>query len=66
LLQFLADVFKNRSTQELATVVRISGSTSDPKVGEWEAIRKLIGNSISHTVLPGFLDDSKGTASTKP
>jgi hypothetical protein len=66
LLQFLADVFKNRSTQELATVVRISGSTSDPKVGEWEAIRKLIGNSISHTVLSGFLDDSKGTASTKP
>lgn len=66
LLQFLAYVFKNRSTQEVATVVRISGSTSDPKAGEWQAILKLIGNGFFHAVLPGFLDDSKVKASSKP
>ena len=63
LLQFLAEVFKNRSTQEVATMVRISGSTSDPKVGEWQAILKLIGNGFFNAVLPGFMDDSKATAS---
>ncbi len=58
-LQFLGSVFKNRSTQEVATVIHISGSTGDPKASEWEAIRKLIGNGFSHAVLPGFLDKSK-------
>jgi hypothetical protein len=62
-LQFLADAFENRSTQEVATVIRISGSTSDPEVGEWQAILKLIGNGFSNAVLPGFPDDSKATAS---
>jgi hypothetical protein len=66
LLQFLADIFKNRSTQEVATEVRISGSINDPKAGEWGAIGKLIGNAFSHAVLPGFHDDSKAVSSSKP
>ncbi|MBN1545052.1 MAG: DUF748 domain-containing protein [Syntrophaceae bacterium] len=65
-LQFLLNVFESRSTQEVATVLQISGSTSDPKAGEWQAILKLIGNSFSHAVLPGFQVDSKGAASAKP
>jgi hypothetical protein len=65
-LQFLVNVFESRSSQEVATVVQISGSTSDPKAGEWQAILKLIGNSFSHAVLPGFKDDSRGDASAKP
>lgn len=56
LLQALAVLLKNRSTREVATVTRISGSTSDPKVGEWEAIRKLIGNGLAKAILPGFQD----------
>ena len=56
LLQFLAGVFKNRNTQEVATVTTLSGSIDDPRAGEWEAIRKLIGNGLSHAILPGFLD----------
>jgi hypothetical protein len=65
-LQFLAYVFKNRSTQKVATVIRISGSTSDPKASEWEAIGKLIGNGFSQAVLPGFLDKSKAVDPPKP
>jgi hypothetical protein len=64
-LQFLADVFKNRSTQEVGTVVRISGSTRDPEAGEWGAIGKLIWNGFSNSVHPGFLNDSKATNSPK-
>jgi hypothetical protein len=66
LLQFLASVFKNRSTQKVATVIRISGSTSDPQASEWGAILKLIGNGFSHAILPGFLPDSMAAVPPKP
>ena len=55
LLQFLAYLFKNRSSQEVATVVRLSGPTSDPKASEWEVIRRLIGNGFARAILPGFM-----------
>lgn len=55
-LQFFAGVFRNRSSKAVATVTRISGSTSDPKATEWEAIRKLFGNGLAHAIRPGFLD----------
>ncbi len=55
LLQFLAYVFKNRSTQEVAAVVRISGPTSAPGTDEWEVIRRLLANGFARAVLPGFL-----------
>ncbi len=64
-LQMLANLFKNRSSKAVATVTRISGSTSDPKTNEWEAIRKLIGNGLSHAILPGFLDKPKVEAAPK-
>jgi len=54
-IQLLAEMLKNHRTQELATVVRLSGSTSHPKVSEWEAIRGLIGNGLLRAVRPGFL-----------
>jgi len=58
-LQALANLFKNRSSKQVATVTRISGSTSDPKLSEWEAIRKLLGNGLFRAILPGFLDQGK-------
>jgi hypothetical protein len=64
-LQVLATLFKNHSTKTVATVTRISGSTTDPKTNEWEAIRKLIGNGLSKAILPGFLDKPKD-APSKP
>jgi len=57
LLQFLAFVLKNHSTQEVATVIRVSGSTIDPQADEWEVIRRLIANGFARAVLPGFLDE---------
>lgn len=54
-LQFLAYVFKNRASQDVATVIRISGPTADPQASEWEVIRRLFGNGFSRAILPGFL-----------
>ena len=58
-VQWLANLFKNRSSKQVATITRISGSTSDPKLSEWEAIRKLLGNGLFRAILPGFLDKGK-------
>lgn len=65
-LQVLANLFKNRKSKAVATVVRISGSTQDPQTGEWEVIRKLIGNGLSRAILPGFLDKPKDPEKPKP
>ena len=54
-LQFLAFLFKNQATQDVATVIRISGPTGDPQANEWEVIRKLFGNGFARAILPGFL-----------
>jgi len=66
LLQMLAGLFKNRSSRQVATVTRISGATSDPKLSQWEAIRKLIGNGLAQAILPGFLDKPQGDKPAKP
>jgi len=58
-LQGLAGLFKNRSTKQVATVTRISGPTSDPRLSHWEAIRKLLSNGLFRAILPGFLDQDK-------
>ena len=65
-LQFLATLFKNRTTREVATVIRISGSTSDPTTRKWEVIRKLIANGLFRGILPGFLDKPPALAPPPP
>ncbi|WP_257310433.1 DUF748 domain-containing protein [Geothrix fuzhouensis] len=58
-LQFLANLLKNRESKEVATVIRISGATGGPQANEWEVIRKLIANGLAHAILPGFQPDPK-------
>lgn len=65
-LQFLANLFRNRDSKAVATVVRISGSTGGPDMNEWEVIRKLIGNGLSHAILPGFLAAPKTAVPDPP
>ena len=55
-LQGLANLFKNRATKQVAMVTRISGPTSDPRMSQWEAIRKLLSNGLFRAILPGFLN----------
>lgn len=65
-LQFFANLFRNHTTQAVATVVRISGSTHEPKASEWEVLRKLIGNGLSRAILPGFMEKPKAAEPLKP
>lgn len=60
--QVLANLFRNHASQDVATVIRISGSTSDPKTSTWEVLRKLIGNGLGRAILPGFLTRPKPEA----
>jgi len=66
LLQGLASLFKNSSTGQVATVIRISGSTRDPRMSEWEAIRKLVGNGLFQAIRPGFLGASAPAKAGRP
>lgn len=66
LLQFLAYVLENHTTQEVATVVHISGSTRAPETSEWEVIRRLIANGFASAVLPGFRDGSTPADARSP
>jgi hypothetical protein len=66
LLQFLAWVLKNHTTQEVATVIRVSGSTADPKADEWDVIWRLIGNGFADAILPGFRDASTSVIPPRP
>jgi hypothetical protein len=66
LLQFLADIFKNSSTRNVATVVHISGPTGKLEADEWKAIRKLIGNGFSKAILPGFMNQSNEHKEASP
>jgi hypothetical protein len=65
-LQALAGFFKNRRTRAVATVTHLSGPISGPKVGEWEAIRKLIGNGLFSAIRPGFLEKPAAETVAKP
>ena len=66
LIQGLADLFKNRSSQDIASVTKVSGSTSAPKASEWQTLKQLLGNGFFRAILPGFLapaapDPKQGT-----
>jgi len=65
-LQFFGNLFRNHSSHDVATVVRISGSTADPKTKQWEVIRKLFGNGFANAILPGFLNKEKPPEKKKP
>ena len=55
LVQGLADLFKNRASQDIASVTRVSGSTQSPKASEWQTVKQLLGNGFIRAILPGFL-----------
>jgi hypothetical protein len=65
-LQVLGGLFKNRSTKEVATVINISGSTSDPKSSGWQVVRGLIENGLFQAIRPGFLAPAAKPAPAKP
>ncbi|HVE66438.1 MAG TPA: DUF748 domain-containing protein, partial [Thermoanaerobaculia bacterium] len=50
----VGDLLENEKREEVVTVARISGSTSDPNSSTWEIIGKLLENAFVDAIFPGF------------
>lgn len=50
----VGDLLENEKREEVVTVARISGSTSDPDSSTWEIIGKLLENAFVDAIFPGF------------
>ena len=49
-----AKILKNRSTNQVATKVNISGPVSTPNVSTWQAIGQFLVNAFINAIVPGF------------
>jgi hypothetical protein len=49
-----AKLLKNRSTQQVATKVDISGPINTPNLSAWQAIGQFLGNAFINAIVPGF------------
>ena len=47
-------IFKNGSTQEVATKVDLSGKLKNPNASTWQAIVEVVQNAFIQAILPGF------------
>jgi len=49
-----AKLFKNRSTNEVATKIDISGPVNTPNLSIWQAIGQFIQNAFVKAIVPGY------------
>jgi Domain of Unknown Function (DUF748) len=49
-----AHVFKNHSTQKVATQVDLNGDLKNPDVSTWQAFVEVVRNAFIQAILPGF------------
>ncbi len=47
-------LFKNRSTQQVATKVELKGKLTGPDISTWQAIVQVLHNAFIEAILPGF------------
>ncbi|HXU91060.1 MAG TPA: DUF748 domain-containing protein [Methylomirabilota bacterium] len=50
----VAKVFKNRKTEDVATVGKIEGPLQNPKASTWEVLVNLVRNAFFEAIVPGF------------
>jgi hypothetical protein len=56
----VATILENRSRQEVATKVVISGSVSNPETSTWQIVGQLIKNAFFKALLPTFDKEATG------
>ncbi len=49
-----AHLFKNFSTGQVGTEVKLSGKLDQPNVSTWQAIVALARNAFAQSMMPGF------------
>ena len=47
-------LFKNSSTQQVATEIDLTGKLTSPDVSTWQAIMQVLHNAFIEAILPGF------------
>jgi hypothetical protein len=47
-------LFKNRSTQQVATKVDLKGKLTGPDISTWQALVQVLHNAFIEAILPGF------------
>src|SRR4029077_5227927 len=47
-------LFKNSSTQQVATKVDLTGKLTSPGASTWQAIAQILHNAFIEAILPGF------------
>jgi len=50
----VAQLLENRTQQEVATRVNISGTVGNPETSTWQIIAELIRNAFFKAMLPSF------------
>ena len=50
----VAKVFKNRKTEDVATVGKVEGPLQNPKASTWEVLVNLVRNAFFQAIVPGF------------
>ncbi len=61
-------LFKNRSTQDVATEVDLKGKLTSPDISSWQAIAQVLRNAFVEALIPGFdraVASSAGTDATR-
>jgi hypothetical protein len=49
-----AHIFKNRSTEQVATKVDLTGKLKNPNTSTWQAVVEVVQNAFIQAILPGF------------
>jgi hypothetical protein len=47
-------LFKNRSTEQVATDVDLKGKLTSPNVDTWQALAEVVRNAFIEAIIPGF------------
>lgn len=50
----LSHIFRNQSTQKVATQADLNGKLSQPNVSTWQAVLEVVRNAFIQAILPGF------------
>ena len=50
----VAKIFKNRKSDEVATIGKLEGPLENPRASTWEVLVNLVRNAFFQAILPGF------------
>ena len=57
-------LFKNSSTQQVATEIDLTGKLTSPGVSTWQAFMQVLHNAFIKAILPGFDREVRPNAAT--